>query len=158
MAQEIERKFLLKNDLWRDAIVESQSIRQGYLTAEAGSRSSIRIRLAGEKATLNIKSLTLGISRLEFEYPIPLADAEALLALCLPAQIHKVRHLVPFEGFVFEIDEFFGDNQGLLVAELELLSEAATFPRPPWLGEEVSHDPRYYNVRLLTSPFNTWPK
>lgn len=158
MAQEIERKFLLKNDLWREAIVESQRLRQGYLTAEAGSRSSIRVRIAGEKATLNIKSLTLGISRQEFEYPIPLADAEALLALCLPAQIHKVRHLVPFQGFTFEIDEFFGDNHGLIVAELELPHEDMPFPRPPWLGEEVSADPRYYNVRLLTAPFNTWPK
>lgn len=158
MAQEIERKFLLKNDLWREAVVESETIRQGYLTAEAGSRSSIRIRLAGETATLNIKSLTLGISRQEFEYPIPLADAEALLALCLPTQIHKVRHLVPFQGFTFEIDEFFGDNQGLIVAELELPHEETNFPRPPWLGEEVSDDLRYYNVRLLTAPFTTWPK
>jgi adenylate cyclase len=156
MPQEIERKFLLKNDLWRQSIAETHNLRQGYFATETTGRSSIRVRIADQMATLNIKSLTLGISRQEFEYPIPLSDAEALLLLCLPQQIHKARHRVPFEGFIFEIDEFFGDNQGLIVAELELPSEDAPFPRPPWLGEEVSADPRYYNVCLLERPYSTW--
>lgn len=155
MAREIERKFLLQNDAWRRDASAGVRMRQGYLTQNGPC--SVRVRVAGERAYLNIKSATLGISRLEFDYPIPLADAEHLLeALCVGAPIHKTRYHVMHGGHLWEIDVFEGDNAGLVVAEIELQDPEEPFALPDWAGEEVSFDPRYYNVSLAMSPYKTW--
>jgi len=155
MATEIERKFLVLSDDWRNSANQGSMYRQGYLAG--GRHSSIRVRIAGDKATLNIKSAELAIRRSEYEYPIPLQDAEEILAkLCGGSLIEKIRYLVPYEGHVWEIDVFAGENQGLVVAELELEQEEESFARPDWLGEEVSDDPRYYNVNLVSCPFKDW--
>lgn len=155
MAVEIERKFLLKNDNWKTSVSHSTHIRQGYLAPL--SRSSIRVRIEGQAANINIKSATLGIRRTEYEYPIPMADAiEMLDNLCEEPQINKTRHLVKNNQHTWEIDEFYDDNQGLLVAEIELSSEDEKFDSPEWLGEEVTEDTRYYNVNLIKHPFKDW--
>jgi len=155
MAREIERKFLLENDAWRSDASAGIRMRQGYLTQNGPC--SVRVRVAGERAWLNIKSATLGISRLEFDYPIPIADAEDLLeALCVGAPIHKTRYHVVHAGHLWEIDVFEGDNAGLVVAEIELQGPEEPFALPEWAGDEVSFDPRYYNVSLAKSPFKTW--
>lgn len=155
VAVEIERKFLLKNDAWRDQVSSSNTIRQGYL-APLGT-SSVRIRIEGDKANINIKSATIGISRLEYEYEIPMHDAiEMLDKLCPLPQVHKTRHHVPIIDHVWEIDEFYDDNEGLIVAEIELKSEDESFVKPDWLAEEVSDDARYYNVNLIKHPFKSW--
>lgn len=155
MAVEIERKFLVKSDTWWAHVDHSTRIRQGYL-APVGT-SSVRVRIEGEKANINIKSASLGISRLEYEYGIPLADAEEMLdQLCPKPQIDKTRHRVNRGQHVWEIDEFFGDNSGLLVAEIELSAEDELFEIPDWLGREVSDDPRYYNVNLIAHPYKNW--
>ena len=160
MATEIERKFLLANDRWREQADAGITVRQGYLTdSSSGSeqKSSIRIRIAGEQANLNIKSATLGITRQEYEYPIPLADAHALLdSLADGPLIEKTRYHVQHGAHTWEIDVFTGDNQGLVVAEIELGAEDEAYERPAWLGEEVSDDPRYYNVCLVKHPFKDW--
>ena len=155
MGIEIERKFLVVNDSWREAASPGIPIKQGYLLG--GKHASVRVRLQGDKANLNIKSATLGVRRQEFEYAIPLADAEVLLAtLCHRPLIEKVRYLVPYVDKQWEIDVFEGDNAGLVVAELELQDETEDYVRPPWLGEEVSHDPRYYNTSLSQHPYKDW--
>ena len=155
MGIEIERKFLVVNDSWREAASPGIPIKQGYLVG--GKHASVRVRLQGDKANLNIKSATLGVWRQEFEYAIPLADAEVLLAtLCRRPLIEKVRYLVPYADKQWEIDVFEGDNAGLVVAELELQDETEAYARPPWLGEEVSHDPRYYNTSLSQHPYKDW--
>ncbi len=155
MAREIERKFLLENDAWRSDASAGVRMRQGYLTQNGPC--SVRVRVSGEKAYLNIKSASLGISRLEFDYPIPLADALHLLeALCVGAPIDKTRYHVMHAGHLWEIDVFEGDNAGLVVAEIELQDPEEPFALPEWAGEEVSFDPRYYNVSLATSPYKTW--
>ena len=155
MAIEIERKFLLRDDSWKQQISAQRHIRQGYLIG--AKQASVRVRIENEQASLNIKSATLGVRRQEFEYPIPLADADELLAtLCDPPLIEKIRYLVPFDGHEWEIDVFEGDNAGLVVAELELEHEDAPFTRPPWLGEEVSDDPRYYNTCLAKHSYKEW--
>lgn len=155
MAVEIERKFLLKNDNWRGLVSSSNIIRQGYLAPLA--TSSVRVRIENGNANLNIKSATIGVTRQEYEYPIPLQDAiEMLDGLCLSPQIHKTRHIVKHQGHVWEIDEFYDDNQGLLVAEIELSNEAEDFEKPEWVGDEVSDDPRYYNVNLISHPYCQW--
>lgn len=155
MAIEIERKFLVTDDRWRAASDGGTSYRQGYI---AGSRhGSVRVRVQGDQAFLNIKSATLGVRRLEFEYPIPLADAEAMLeSLCEKPLIEKTRYLLQQGRHHWEIDVFAGENAGLVVAEIELGSEDEDFQRPVWLGDEVSHDPRYYNVSLVTHPYKDW--
>jgi adenylate cyclase len=154
MALEIERKFLLASDAWRAAISRSERLVQGYL---GGERASVRVRIGGEGAFLNIKARVRGAERLDCEYPIPLADAEQILdALSLPGRIEKVRHHVHVDGAHFEIDEFGGDNTGLVVAEIELDAVDAAFPRPPWLGREVTHETRYYNVALAERPYAQW--
>lgn len=156
MATEIERKFLLRNDEWRREVVRYEIMRQGYLANDA--RCSVRVRIAGEEATLNIKSATLGIARSEFEYPLPLADArEMLILFCADRSLDKVRYYVPRGRHVWEIDVFEGRNRGLVVAEIELSDEDEPFDLPSWLGAEVSADPRYYNSRLIENPFDTWP-
>jgi adenylate cyclase len=155
MGTEIERKFLLAGDGWRAMAHGHRRMVQGYLANT--ERGSIRVRLAGDDATLNIKSMTLGVTRQEYTYEIPVADAELMLReLCLRPLIEKVRHYVEFGGLTFEIDEFEGDNAGLVVAELELQHADQPFTRPDWLGDEVSDDPRYYNVCLVDKPFNRW--
>lgn len=160
MAIEIERKFLVAGDGWRAVAERSTHMVQAYLAGPmpgvpGAPRCSVRIRIAGEQAWLNLKSLELGIARQEFEYPIPLDDATALLALA-GRRIEKTRHHVRVDAHVFEVDEFAGDNAGLIVAELELGSIDEPFPRPAWLGREVSALPRYYNVRLIDHPYAQW--
>jgi adenylate cyclase len=154
MAQEIERKFLLSGEAWRREVVRATRMRQGYV---AGSeRASVRVRIAGNDAWLNIKSGGLTAVRQEFEYAIPAADANELLELAARPLIEKTRHYVEHAGMTFEIDEFEGDNAGLVVAELELEHEGQTFERPGWLGAEVTHLARYYNVNLVKHPYSAW--
>jgi len=155
MAIEIERKFLLRDDSWRATADDGVLIRQGYL---AGSeKSSIRVRIASDKANINIKSATLGITRQEYEYPIPLAEANEMLdTLCEGPLIEKTRYHVLHAKHRWEIDVFSGDNQGMVVAEVELGSVGEGFERPDWLGEEVSDDTRYYNVCLVKHPYKDW--
>ena len=155
MPVEIEHKFLLKNDNWRQHIQQSSRIRQAYLGAM--TQASVRVRIEGSKANINIKSAGLSLRRMEYEYAIPLAEANEMLdQLCEHPQIDKLRHLVKHGQHVWEIDEFFGDNAGLLVAEIELLSEDEEFEVPDWAGEDVTQDGRYYNVKLVKHPFNKW--
>lgn len=158
MAVEIERKFLLKDDRWRAVVTSSRRLSQGYLTSlSEGSKASVRVRLGGDQAYLNIKSMTLGMARDEFEYSIPHEDAEHILAhLCSGAVIEKIRHHVPIDGLLWEIDEFLGANEGLVVAEVELHSEDQAFEKPDWIADEVTADPRYYNVSLVQHPFAQW--
>lgn len=155
MAKEIERKFLLSSDIWRETADPGIRYRQGYLANS--TTCSVRVRVAGDKAHLNLKSMTLGVSRTEFDYPIPAEDAQVMLeTLCVKPLIEKTRYLVRYGSHTWEIDEFEGENAGLVVAEIELASEDEAFQRPPWLGEEVSHDPRYYNVCLVKHPYKSW--
>ena len=153
MPVEIERKFLVINDSWR-AHSTPLRISQGYLSLDPDR--IVRVRRIGPDAFLTLKGRTSGISRAEFEYPIPTADAEALLALCLPTIIDKTRHVLETDGFTWEIDEFHGDNAGLIVAEIELPSESTPFPHPSWLGQEVSSDRRYASSHLSQHPFSQW--
>lgn len=155
MAIEIERKFLLKSDNWRSQVSHHATIRQGYLSRDA--QSSVRIRIAGGKANINVKSTEDGIYRLEYEYDIPLEDAEEMLKLVAHRPlIEKTRHIVHWGGHCWEIDEFFGDNNGLIVAEVELGGVDEAFERPPWIGKEVSTDARYYNSNLSKLPYASW--
>lgn len=155
MGIEIERKFLLRNDDWRLAADAGTRMRQGYFAGP--QRASIRVRIEGMSANLNIKSAELGIRRLEFEYPVPLDEAEQMLdELCEKPLIEKTRYHVSHADMTWEVDVFDGDNSGLIVAEIELPDESIVFEKPAWLGEEVSDDPRYYNVSLVTHPFCDW--
>ena len=161
MAIEIERKFLLQNDSWRSRVARAERMAQGYLNDAAALRegrqnSSVRVRISGDTAWLNLKSRELGASRQEFEYAIPLADADALLALCVGGRIEKLRHYVEHGDHLWEIDEFLGDNAGLVVAEIELASEDETFQRPEWLGLEVTDHVRYFNVSLAERSYLKW--
>ena len=152
MAIEIERKFLTVSDVWRSA--PAVYFCQGYLNRS--KERTVRIRVAGEQGFLTIKGANTGASRAEFEYEIPLADAKQLLALCEGPLIEKYRRKIAYAGMLWEVDEFLGDNQGLVVAEIELESEAQVFAKPDWIGEEVTQDARYYNSNLSLNPFNTW--
>lgn len=155
MPIEIERKFLLKDDSWRAEIESSTVFKQGYFGG--GGKASLRVRIEGSQANLNIKGATIGVVRQEYEYPIPLAEAEELLVtLCEQPFIEKVRHITKYDGYEWEIDEFLGDNQGLIVAEIELQSEQDNIPLPTWIGEEVSHEEKYYNVALCNHPYKNW--
>lgn len=155
MAQEIERKFLVTSDAWRGQVASSSRYLQGYLANS--DKCSIRVRVAGDAAYLNIKSATLDIVRTEYEYPIPAAEAEEMLEhLCSGLLIEKTRHFVDYGGFVWEIDVFEGVNRGLVMAEIELDHKDTVFPLPPWAGAEVSDDPRYYNVYLARTPYTQW--
>lgn len=152
MAIEIERKFLLANDTWHKLIGQSTRIAQGYLATDP----TVRVRVKGEAGFLTIKGKsTDGISRAEFEYPIPVADALELLKLC-PNMLDKTRHLVEHAGFVWEIDEFHGENAGLIVAEIELPTVDTAFEKPEWIGTEVTGDVRYYNSMLSQIPYLKW--
>jgi adenylate cyclase len=152
MASEIERKFLVL-PAWQPRD-QGTYFKQGYLSSV--KERVVRVRIAGDKAKLTIKGVTKGVSRAEYEYEIPVADARELLDLCEQPLIEKRRHLEEVGGKTFEIDVFAGANQGLIVAELELASEDEAFARPPWLGDEVSGDERYYNNNLIAKPFTTW--
>ena len=156
MPVEIERKFLVVGDAWRREVSHSQRMAQGYLAGPPSSRCSVRVRVAGEKAWLNIKSATPGVERDEYEYPIPLGHAERLLATLAGDLVEKIRHAVERDGHVYEIDEFLGANAGLVVAEIELAHADEAFARPAWLGSEVSDLARYYNVNLATHPYSLW--
>ena len=152
---EIERKFLLVGDSWRSQVVgPPRRLSQGYLFSDP--HKSVRIRLAGDDATLTIKGTRQGITRLEFQYLIPPADAARLLALCAGPLIDKTRHIVHHAGMKWEIDIFHGTNEGLRIAEVELEREDQPIDLPEWAGDEVSQDPRYYNSELTRHPFTTW--
>lgn len=158
MAREIERKFLVAGDGWRLG-ARGVSYRQGYLSAGEGASCTVRARVAGEHAWLTIKGPAAGGARDEYEYPIPVADAvEMLERLCAGGQIEKLRHRVPFAGRIWEVDEFSGENAPLIVAEVELESIAAEVSLPPWVGPEVTDDPRYTNAALARQPYSRWDR
>ena len=152
---EIERKFLVKGDFGK-AVVKRKRIVQGYLCAD--KERTVRVRIQGDEGYLTIKSASneRGWSRYEFEQQIALTDAEELLKLCLPGIIDKVRHWIPVGDHCWEVDVFEGENKGLVMAEIELSSENESFEIPGWIGEEVTSDPKYYNVQLSQLPFKQW--
>lgn len=154
MALEIERKFLLKDDSWTSQVARSHVLKQGYLASSPGP--TVRIRTSDQRAFLTIKGKTTGISRVEFEYEIPMEEALELLKLSANAPIEKTRHIVKADGHVWEIDVFEGANLGLVLAEVELQSEDEQIVLPAWIGMEVSDDPRYFNSYLSQNPFNEW--
>jgi CYTH domain-containing protein len=156
MAKEIERKFLVTGDNWKG---DSRPIHtcQGYLAS--GGDCTVRVRVQGEKAFLTIKGKTEGVSRDEYEYGIPVGDAEEMLAsLCKKPYIEKNRYKITYAGMEWDVDEFLKENEGLVVAEVELESESQQVELPPWIGEEVSHDVRYRNVSLTFHPYSEWKK
>jgi CYTH domain-containing protein len=154
MAQEIERKFLVKDARYRP-LGSYMHIRQGFLSTD--KERVVRVRIHGKKAFLTIKGIAIGISRAEYEYKIPMADAKFMLDyLCIQPTIGKYRYNVNIEGFTWEIDEFTGENEGLVIAEIELKSDDQKFPKPEWIGEEVTGDARYYNANLVKNPYKRW--
>jgi CYTH domain-containing protein len=155
MSYEIERKFLVCGE-FRDEATESSEIVQGYLSSSTGS--TVRIRIRGDKGYITVKGRSdkAGIERYEWEKEIPVDDASELLKLCEPFPVEKTRYLVTYRGHLFEVDVFHGANNGLVMAEIELRSVDEAFEKPPWLGEEVSADPRYYNSALSVKPFSRW--
>lgn len=154
MGVEIERKFLVRDDSWRP-LATGTVYRQGYLASDKGC--TVRVRVAGEQGYLTIKGMTQGFQRAEYEYAIPLADATELLdTLCQRPLIEKTRYRLPLHGVIWEIDEFAGENQGLIMAEVELKTADQVLVLPDWIGEEVSSDPRYYNSNLAKVPFSQW--
>jgi adenylate cyclase len=153
MGVEIERKFLLAGEDWR-ALGEPLLLRQGYLSSDPAR--VVRVRVEGDQAYLTIKGKSVGATRGEWEYPIPLLDANELLALCEQPIVEKYRRKIEFAGNVWEVDEFLGANAGLVVAEIELGSEDQAFERPDWIGFEVTHDARYFNSALARHPYSAW--
>ena len=152
MAKEIERKFLTTGEQWRAATPIYYC--QGYLNRD--KQRTVRVRIAGDKAMLTVKGLTTGASRDEFEYDIPIDDAKSMLAMCEQPLIEKNRRIVHHEGLDWDVDEFLGLNEGLIVAEVELESENQVFQTPKWVGDEVTNDPRYFNSSLSSKPFTKW--
>jgi adenylate cyclase len=151
---EIERKFLLVGDAWR-TLGEPVLLRQGYLSSDP--ERVVRVRIEGEQGTLTIKGKSVGATRGEWEYPVPLADANELLdRLCQQPLIEKYRRRIAFAGYVWEVDEFLGANLGLMFAEIELASEDEQFDKPDWIGAEVTDDPRYFNSSLIRHPYSSW--
>ena len=154
MATEIERKFLVRDDSWR-GLGEGSHYRQGYLSTEPGR--TVRVRTASGKGYLTIKGKTVNASRAEYEYDIPVADAAAMLdTLCLRPLIEKTRFRIEYQGLVWEVDDFEGENTGLVLAEVELAAADQAVALPHWVGEEVTSDPRYYNASLIARPFARW--
>ncbi len=152
--KEVERKYLVVGDGWK-AHAPGDLYRQGYLSSV--KERTVRVRTTPHGAYITIKGITIGATRSEYEYEIPLDEANAMLdELAERPIVEKHRHRIPIGDVVFEVDEFLGDNDGLVVAEVELASEDQVFERPPWLGEEVTGDPRYYNVNLAKHPFSAW--
>lgn len=154
MGIEIERKFLVAGEGWREAAAAQTRFSQGYLSRDPAH--TVRVRMAGDAAFLTIKGATQGATRAEFEYAIPPADAQQLLAMCDGPVVEKIRHLCPHEGMTWEVDEFLGANAGLVLAEIELEAEGQGFARPAWLGAEVTGDARYVNANLVLNPFTSW--
>lgn len=153
MPAEIERKFLVLDDSWRNGNAGVR-IAQGYLSTDV--ERTVRVRIAGNVAWLTIKGRSVGIRRAEYEYGIPLGEAQDLLSICLPGIIDKTRHRIPFAEQVWEVDLFHGENEGLVIAEVELANEEIFPELPSWVGVEVSGDPRYYNSNLAARPFRAW--
>jgi CYTH domain-containing protein len=153
MGVEIERKFLVKRDQW-PGTSNPTAFRQGYLSRTRGC--TVRVRRAGDRAFLTVKGPRAGLVRSEYEYEIPVADADEMLGLCAPPLIDKHRHLVDHDGHTWEVDEFHGANAGLLVAEIELDGPDEAFTCPSWVGQEVTDDPRYLNANLVEHPFSEW--
>jgi len=154
MGKEIERKFLVTGDAWR-SLGPGTLMQQGYLSTDL--ERVVRVRLEGDDASLTIKGRAVGATRGEWEYPIPKQDAEEMLAqLCQRPLIEKTRYRIMHEGMLWEVDEFLGDNEGLVVAEIELISEDQPFAKPGWIGDEVTGDARYYNANLLMRPYSAW--
>ncbi len=152
---EIEKKFLVKEDIF-PRTDQADIMKQGYLSVD--KERVVRVRIEGEKAWLTIKGRLQGISRPEFEYEIPVADAAQLLKLCINFTIEKIRHRIPENGILWEVDEFLGLNKGLILAEIELENEDQEVVLPGWIGQEVTHDYRYYNSWLSANPYSTWEK
>ena len=153
VGKEIERKFLVKGDSWKTQ--QGTKYRQGYLSSI--KERTVRVRTTDDKGFLTIKGITIGATRLEYEYEIPIQEAEELLTnLCEKPIIEKDRYKIPYGGFTFEVDEFFGENEGLIIAEIELEYEDQPFEKPAWLGNEVTGDPRYFNSNLINHPFSKW--
>ncbi|OQS10393.1 adenylate cyclase [Chromobacterium violaceum] len=153
MALEIERRFVVSGDGWR-GLAPAVQYRQGYLSVE--KERTVRVRVVGQQAWLTLKSNISNVSRHEFEYPIPLADAQTIMGAMCPMVVDKLRHLIEHGGFVWEVDEFFGDNAGLVLAEIELPDEDTPFAKPDWVGEEVTEDGRYTNAYLSKHPYRSW--
>ena len=154
MTVEIERRFLLADDSCREAESEPLVLQQGYLSVE--KERTIRVRIIGSQAWLTLKGYISDMTRSEFEYEIPLAHAQAMMADMCPFKMEKYRYRVEFEGFVYEIDEYFGDNAPLIVAEIELPSEDTEFPKPSWLGQEITSDGKFTNAYLSKHPYSSW--
>jgi len=154
MGKETERKFLVQGDVWR-SLVKGTAYRQGYLNS--AKERTVRVRTIADKGYLTVKGITTGATRAEYEYEIPAAEADAMLtALCEKPLIEKNRYKIQAGSHVWDIDEFFGENQGLVVAEVELTSEDQAFQKPEWIGGEVTGDPRYFNSNLIKHPFTRW--
>ena len=153
MALEIERKFLVKDNNWRNG--QWTMYRQGYLNTD--ENRNVRVRVIDDRGYLTVKGISQGATRVEYEYEIPKAEADAMLDnLCEKPLITKKRYKIEFKGFVWEVDEFLGQNQGLIIAELELESENQVFIKPEWIGEEVTGDPKYFNSNLIHRPYSKW--
>ncbi|MRR23471.1 CYTH domain-containing protein [bacterium] len=155
MSTEIERKFLVCGE-FMDKATESTEIVQGYLSSSPGNTVRVRVRNGKGYITVKGKAGVSGIERYEWEMEIPVSDARELLKVCEPFPVEKTRYLVPYGGHIFEVDVFHGENSGLVMAEIELDSADEAFEKPPWLGEEVSFDPRYFNAALAAKPYNRW--
>lgn len=154
MGIEIEKKFLLTGNAWKE-LAKGTAYRQGYLNSQ--KERTVRVRTIDDAGFLTVKGVSVGATRMEFEYDIPLDDAKTLLdELCEKPIIEKNRYKIEFGGFIWEVDEFFGENEGLVVAEIELESEDQEFEKPEWVGEEVTGDPRYYNSNLIKEPYTRW--
>ncbi|UOO90989.1 CYTH domain-containing protein [Vitreoscilla massiliensis] len=153
MAVEIERRFLVKNEAWR-GLVTPKLLYQGYLSVE--KERTMRVRIVGDEAWVTIKGYISDVSRHEFEYAIPVQDALTILEQMCPFKMKKHRYCIEHQGHVFEVDEYFGDNAPLVVAEIELATEDTAFARPEWLGEEITHDGRFTNAYLSQHPYTTW--
>lgn len=154
MAQEIERKFLLKNDAWRKQVMRSQFLRQGYLASD--NSVAVRVRIAGDKGFLTVKSAQAGRTRSEYEYIIPISDAQSMLDELCSHVLEKTRHWVSYGAHTWEIDVFEGANMGLILAEVELETDDETVEIPPWISEEVTEQRRYYNAELARCPYAGW--
>lgn len=156
MGTEIERKFLLTGDDWQK-LARAKAFRQGYLNSH--EERTVRVRTIDDMGFLTIKGISIGVSRMEYEYEIPVEDARVLLEeLCEKPIIEKNRYKIDFQGFTWEVDQFFGENEGLIVAEVELESEDQQFTKPSWVGAEVSDDSRYFNSNLVKHPYTQWSK
>ncbi|KMN36387.1 MULTISPECIES: CYTH domain-containing protein [Chromobacterium] len=153
MAVEIERRFVVIGDAWR-GLAPGVQYRQGYLSVE--KERTVRVRVVGDQAWLTLKSNISNVSRHEFEYPVPLADAQTIMGAMCPMVVDKLRHRIEHGGFIWEVDEFFGENAGLVLAEIELPDESTPFDKPEWIGAEVTEDGRYTNAYLSKNPYSRW--